>query len=490
MQSRPEEVFSSAQIRALEQTACAQLGIELYALMERAGESAWVALQKLFPQARSIAVLAGAGNNGGDGWVLARLAHTQGYAVRVHALLEIDVLTGDAARAARAFLDAGGEQTLEPPGRADVYVDALLGIGARGDLSGRLLKLAGSMIPARTLALDVPSGLCADSGWAGEGTPRARATLCFVGLKLGLLTGAGPGLVGELLVDDLGLASFYAGSATLAKRITEQAFSAALKPRSRVANKGNFGHVLAIGGDHGMGGAISLCGQSAQRAGAGLVTIATRAEHVSALLAACPEIQTLALADDTQLKLAKRVVVIGPGLGQGAWGRQLLAQCLNAGAPLVMDADALNLLAAQAMELPHDTVLTPHPGEAARLLGSSVAAIERDRPKAAREIAQRYGCVAVLKGAGTLVASATGELNVCDRGNPGMASGGSGDVLAGVIAAFLAQGLKPFDAARFGVFAHASAGDLAARSGERGMNARDLLENLREAVNPVAFAND
>jgi NAD(P)H-hydrate epimerase len=261
-----------------------------------------------------------------------------------------------------------------------------------------------------------------------------------------------------------------------------------LPPRPRDSHKGANGHVLCIGGDHGSGGAIVLCAQAALRTGAGLASVATRAAHVPALLARQPEAMAHAVESaDALAPLFARasMIAIGPGLGQGEWGRAMLAAALAASKPLVLDADALNLLAAAPRALPAGTILTPHPGEAARLLDSDIASVQGDRNAAALALVQRYGAVVVLKGAGTIVAAPGRVPRVVAAGNPGMATGGMGDLLTGVIGALRAQGLDAFDAASCGALLHAHAGDLAAREdGMRGLLPSDLLPWLHRCANP------
>ena len=261
----------------------------------------------------------------------------------------------------------------------------------------------------------------------------------------------------------------------------------ALPPRARDAHKGHCGHVLIIGGDHGFGGAVCIAAQAALRAGAGLVSVATRAEHVPALLASAPELMVRAIegADQLAPMLARAdVIVLGPGLGQGAWSQMLATAACKAGKPMVIDADALNLLAANLIMIGTGAVLTPHPGEAARLLGVDTIAIGEDRFVAGRKLSAMFDATVVLKGAGTLVVARDGSIRVCPHGNPGMASGGMGDALSGIIAAFAGQGMALDEAAHCGVLAHALAADLAATNGERGMLATDVIANLRAVVNP------
>jgi NAD(P)H-hydrate epimerase len=262
-----------------------------------------------------------------------------------------------------------------------------------------------------------------------------------------------------------------------------------LPPRARGAHKGDFGHVLAIGGDAGMGGAIRLCAEAALRVGAGLVSAATRQENIAAINAARPEVMAHATTDTvalTPLFARANVIALGPGLGRSDWGRTLWRVALDAHKPVVVDADALNLLAAQKATLPPGSVITPHPGEASRLLEWSRERIASDRYATVRELATRHRCVAVLKGAGTLIAHERGDVAVCPWGNPGMASGGMGDVLTGVVAGLIAQGLNAWRAARLGVSLHAQAGDAAARVGEAGTLASDLFAHLRRLRNGLA----
>lgn len=261
-----------------------------------------------------------------------------------------------------------------------------------------------------------------------------------------------------------------------------------LAARSAVAHKGQFGHVLLIGGDRGFGGAILLSAQSALRSGAGLVSLATRNEHVPAALARLPEAMVLGTSSANQLMglLGQAsVLVVGPGLGQGAWGRSLLSAAANAALPQVWDADALNLLARGGVNLPKDCVITPHPGEAARLLGISTAEVQADRLSVARALSQRFAAVTVLKGAGSLIASPDGRVFRCDRGHPAMATAGLGDVLAGLLGALLAQGMATFEAAALAVWLHATAGEREGKLG-RGLAASDLIPAIRQLLEEQA----
>ena len=486
-------LYTAAQVRALDAAAIAG-GIAGSELMRRAAAAALAVLRARWPEARRIVVLAGPGNNGGDGFLLAAQARAAGLDSRV---LASTAQSGRDAAAARATARAAGVPIAQadadamPLPAADVYVDALYGSGLSRAPTGTAATWITALQPhaPRVLALDIPSGLDADTGMPRGAAVRAAATVCFVGWKRGLFTGRAAEHAGVCTLAPLDLPH-----ALHVSRMPDAVLlaAAALPPRDRAAHKGAFGHVLVIGGDHGMGGAARLAGEAALRAGAGLVSVATRAAHVGALLAARPELMVHAIetVDALASPLARAsVLALGPGLGQGDWGEALFVAALAAGRPVVVDADALNLLARAPRTLPMTTVLTPHPGEAARLLGIGTAAVQGDRYAAARALAVRCGAVVVLKGAGSLIADPAGRVAVCPWGNPGMAAGGMGDVLTGVIAALLAQGLAPWDAACLGVGLHARAGDAAARAGgERGLCAADLFAPLRALLNGAADA--
>ena len=481
--ARSHDLYTVEQVRALDRRAIDVLGVPGIELMRRAAWAGLSSLRRHWPQAGRIAVYCGPGNNGGDGFLLAALARESGLQVEVVALA--DASRGDAARAREAWTGAGGRIRLWHPDdglpAADVHVDALYGTGLKrppeAAVAALIERLAADAAP--TLALDVPSGLDADSGHCPGAAVRAAVTVSFIAAKRGLHTGQAADHVGELELDTLGLPeALWQGTAPDARLLQ----ASSLPRRARAAHKGNNGHVLAIGGDHGTAGAIRLCGEAALRTGAGLVSVATRAEHQSALNAARPELMAHAVDGPQSLEplLARAsVLALGPGLGQRAWGHALWLTALEAGKPLVLDADGLNLLAREPRRFAHPAILTPHPGEAARLLHGTVDTVEADRFAAVRELASRYGAVAVLKGAGSLVADPAGRVAVCPWGNPGMASGGMGDLLTGTIAALLAQSGDAWTAACLGVGLHARAGDLAARRGERGMLASDLLAPLR-----------
>jgi NAD(P)H-hydrate epimerase len=488
----PAELYLPDQVRALDRLAVERGIATGYELMQRAGRAAWNLFRHRWPEAARVTVLCGSGNNGGDGYVFARLAREQGREVTVLALKSPDALKGDALLAAADYVNAGGavQQFSEAMlVGADVVVDAILGSGLDGGVSAAYSSVIDAVNTAQrpVLALDLPSGLDAARGRVDGSAIHATETLAFVALTPGLFTGAGPAHTGIVRFAALDLpAELGRELQSCALRIDYDTQSSLLGPRPRDAHKGAFGHVLLIGGDHGYAGAIRLAAEAAARCGAGLVSVATRPEHAAAITTARPEIMARGVTEPRELNvLLERatVVGIGPGLGRAAWATALMARVRECRLPQVWDADALHLLADEPAGS-EQRVLTPHPGEAARLLDCDTGDVQSDRLAAAAELQERYGGVIVLKGAGTIVAAAESRPAICSDGNPGLASGGTGDVLTGVIAALLAQGHGALQSARLGVCLHARAGDRAAANGERGMLAGDLLPWLRRLCNP------
>lgn len=484
-------LYTAEAVRALDHSAIHDHGIEGYELMQRAGAASFQHLRERWPAAVKLLILAGGGNNGGDGYVIARLALEQGLEASVLALSPVQGLAGDAATAATDYRKAGGTLINEMPPAADVdvVVDALLGTGLDREVGGRYAEVIEALneLSKPVLAVDIPSGIAADTGAVMGRAVRADVTVSFIGRKMGLYTGAAPDYTGELAFESLKVPDAVMESRQADAWLMRDALRLGLLlRRSRTEHKGRHGHVLIVGGNLGMAGAARLAGESALRTGAGLVSVATRPQHVAALVAGRPELMVHGIGGAGEIDpLLKRadVVAVGPGLGRCEWAKGLLERVLAANKPTVVDADALNLMADQSHQ-GHDLILTPHPGEAARLASASISEIMKDRFRHAAAIAAQYQAVTVLKGAGTLVA-ATGQTPwVCGAGNPGMGSAGMGDVLTGIIAALRGQGLSAWDAARLGVWMHARAGDLAAQAGERGLVAGDLMEPLRSLANP------
>ncbi|RJU10986.1 bifunctional ADP-dependent NAD(P)H-hydrate dehydratase/NAD(P)H-hydrate epimerase [Xanthomonas campestris] len=492
----PLALYDTAAARMLDAQATTLLGGDGYTLMQRAGQAAWQCLQERWPRTRRIVVVCGTGNNGGDGYVLARLAHRAGRQVQVVHLPEQGPASELAQRACTDYLAVGGAITLFPCAlaHADVLVDAVFGIGLNRAPDAQMSSLFDAIKAAGVpvLALDVPSGIDADRGIAPGSAVRASATLQFIVPHVGLYTGDALEYAGERDLAMLEVpGSAFDGLAPVAQRWERDALAAHLLPRRRNTHKGESGRVLCVGGNAGSGGAIMLTTEAALRSGSGLVQVATRAEHVAPLLARCPEAMVRGVQEDadiTALAEAADAVALGPGLGQDSWARALWSGVLASATPTVIDADALNLLASTAMPAQGPRVLTPHPGEAGRLLGQSTAQVQRDRLGAAHALATRFDAVVVLKGAGTVVAAPDRLPHLIDAGNAGMAVGGMGDLLTGVIASLLGQGWAPFEAASLGALLHACAGDAAATDGERGLLPTDLLPALRRLANAGAIA--
>lgn len=521
-------LYSAAQVRELDHLAIAT-GVSADTLMQRAGVSAFMLIQNTWPSTKHVLVLCGSGNNAGDGYIVAEQAKVAGLAVTLlrmgESLTDTARTAFEAARLKGVYVEDFTSERLSEflvnhRYTPCVIVDALLGIGIAGALRPRYREVVervnSSDLPV--LALDVPSGLNSDTGQTDDIAMHCDATISFIGRKKGLFTGLAADFVGEMHFDDLGTSSLLSHS-DVARNFSARAINAGIlrrliSPRSRSAHKGRFGHVLVIGGDQGFGGAAILAADAAARAGAGTVSLVTRCAHVSAMLARRPEVMVLGVEDwagaqsgrVTTLLEKASAIVLGPGLGQSTWSSDALECVLgsvsNHKKPVVLDADALNLFARQhrswqdcaPAEIRQQWVLTPHPGEASRLLGITVGEIQADRYAAVRALQELSGAVCLIKGAGTVIAfpdqyggepgRASVPVDVCTAGNPGMATGGMGDVLAGVTGALLAQGLSAADAVRVSVCAHGAAGDrAAAANGERGMLATDLFVYLQAILN-------
>lgn len=493
-------VYTAEQVRRLDASAIEAHGIPGIELMERAGHSVFDAARRKFPEAYRLLVFCGAGNNGGDGYIVARLALEAGLDVMVCALKPPTSLSGDAATAAERWRVAGGRTEPWPAGdldSCDLLIDALLGTGLErepaGDYGTAVDRINESQRPV--LAVDIPSGLSADTGNVLGRAVRADLTVTFIGRKRGLYTADGPDCVGELCFSDLGTPDSVRDSvADSGILVREEMIRKYLPVRRRNSHKGSFGWVLGIGGNSSMSGAVRLCGEAALRSGAGKVTLATNPDHAALINLGCPELMVRGVQRGKQIKTLLGqvdVIVIGTGLGQTSWSEDLFKTCMKGDAPIVMDADGLNILSRLHPEmggryLPRGNwILTPHPAEAGRLLGCEARDVQRDRVTVALQLAERYQAIVVLKGCGTVIAERGGRYAICPYGNPGMASAGTGDVLSGVIGAMVAQKLGLWEAATIGVLAHALAGDLAAAQiGERGMLASDITRRLPAVLNP------
>lgn len=481
-----EYLYSAEQVRELDRRAIEDFDIPSYELMCRAGQGLLDIIQLRWASANKVLIVCGSGNNAGDGYVLGRLLVATNANVDVYSASELSSLSGDAKHAYDEYRTAGARSVLsELPdlGHYDLIVDALLGSGLCREVEGRFADLIAfinqSDIPV--LAVDVPSGLNATTGAVCGVAVKSDVTATFIGAKRGLLTNDGPDCSGLVFVDDLRLPKeVFDGLAVTVQRLTKSALGC-IAPRARNAHKGSYGSVLLVGANVGMEGAIALAGLACLRCGAGLVKIAGRSGISN--LSALPDLMRIDVSrsDDLAPVLSSMsVIAAGPGLGTDEWAKACFDLVTTSGKPLVLDADALNILAKTKISLSTPLVLTPHPAEAARLLGCTTQEIQADRFTSVLAIAKQYNAVVVLKGCGTLVSDGE-DIFLCDRGNPSMACAGMGDVLTGVISGLLAQGLSAFNAAKAGVYLHAYAGDLADTELGVGLTASDVAAYLPKA---------
>lgn len=477
------KIYSSNQSRELDGIAIDKFGIPGDVLMRRAGKQAFHHLSKRFKDFSSIVVLCGSGNNGGDGYVAALCALEAGFNVQV--LFSEEPKSNDATLMYQRYLEAGGManrfQGLLPDGK-QLVVDAILGTGIRDCPKGRaakMIQLANrSTFPV--VALDVPSGLDSDSGHAHDPCIRALMTVTFIARKVGCYTGDGPDCCGIMVYESLDVPKHAFKSIPTQYSLLP---SFKEKPRRHNSHKRDYGDLTVIGGSRGMFGAVLLAGRAAMRAGCGLVTVVSTRRHADKVAIHCPEIMSLGFAQNQKRErlLARTdALIVGPGLDDSVRGCQMFAEIERFDGPVVVDAGALRILSTPLFRRKrHNWILTPHAGEAAALLGSTASEIQRNRIQAAVEIVDFYGGVCVLKGAGTIIAASSGQIKICDRGNPGMATAGMGDVLSGIIGAFLAAGYDVNQAAARGVWFHSTAADLAAQAfSSSSLIASDVIESL------------
>jgi len=502
LQSLPQPAYDPKQVQQNEAKIAEDLGISLYALMERAGESVFTQIQLNYPELSSLLVISGKGNNGGDGFIVARLAVQAGVKVTVLVVAEKTEIKGDALTALHSLTNTSVifhyadnvESTSEfidkfiSKFQGELIVDSLFGTGFKGPLSPQFMNLIESINnhDAAVIAVDIPSGLNANTGNDGGLAVIAQQTITFIACKKGLLTAQAANYVGELYLADLDIGENFIQKIPSSIFIQGQNNLPTLAKRKASSHKGSIGLVLNIGGNKGMPGAIRLSAEAALRSGASLVAVACHQQSQALVFADRPEIMLASvvadnLKDDSAFQKAK-VIVIGPGLGRDAWAQQLFATTLSSQKSCVVDADALSLLSEQPIKR-SNWILTPHPGEAASLLGCSITDIESDRFSAVNAIVDKYGGICILKGAGTLVSDGkTTWINT--SGNAGMASGGMGDVLSGIIAALLIQLPEPLAAVRYAVYIHGLAADIVAKKqGQRGILASDLFPEIQRLVN-------
>lgn len=493
----PLPLYTAQGVRELDRVAIEEFEVPGITLMRRAATACVEYILESWPDARRFEVFCGSGNNAGDGYITAGLLAGKGLDVQACVVGDPAGLGSEASTGYDFCRQAGVQMAVAPAAQKepaahtpDVVVDALLGTGLSGDVRPAYLAAIEHInkLGRPVVAVDIPSGLCADTGAILGDAVRATATVTFIGLKRGMFTHDGPDVCGEIRFDDLAVpADVYARVDPALRRLTVDGTLAPLPRRPRNAHKNHFGHVLVVGGDEGMGGAVAMSAEAALRAGAGLVSVATHVGHTGALLARRPELMVRGITEPAAMAplLARAsVIVLGPGLGRSRWStevfRYVMAESRDMDLKMVVDADGLNLLALTPQHR-DNWMLTPHPGEASNLLQDN--RIQADRFLSVSALQRKYGGAVLLKGAGSLVADGE-SVTMCTAGNPGMSTAGMGDVLSGVIAALAAQGLSPGDAMRLGVMVHATAGDACAASGgERGIVATDLLPDIRRLLN-------
>lgn len=500
MQNLPDKLYSVDSVVQLEQVAIQQIGIPAYELMKRAGKAVYELISSRFPQHKKILVLCGAGNNAGDGYVVARLARENGFDVSVISLIDPTALKNEALLAYQDWLDVGEvyHTDLSLVEQADIIVDALLGTGLRREVSGTwadwITAVNSSSKPV--IAVDIPSGLLADTGAIAGTAIQAELTVSFIGLKQGMFTAQANDVCGEIIFDDLGLPDEAYSQVTADACLVKAIDYSLLVKRKPSSNKGSFGHVLIVGGNSGMPGAVILAAKAALRTGAGLVTIITVAENLTAICSAVPEAMVKSCEAGSVAKVLSEAsvsnvthVAIGMGLGQDEWSLELLRGCIRLNKMMLIDADALNLIARHEIKINSSLVITPHPGEAARLLSTETvlnsADIQQNRFAAINRLHEMFAtadpCAVILKGSGSLVFD--GEtMKVCCLGNAAMAAPGMGDVLSGIIIALMAQGINISDAAELAVCLHASAAGQLTGDKTRGLVASDIIDALPEVL--------
>jgi len=466
-----------------------------YQLMTQAAQSVLDVINQHYPKLQYLLIFCGQGNNAGDGYVLARLAKRQNIIVQLVNLADTDRLKGDALLAYQDWLNVGG--TITPLrevnySHAQLIVDALIGTGLDRPLNSQWLGVVNTINQANlpVLAVDIPSGLDANTGATWGGAVKAKQTVTFIGLKQGMYTAQAREYCGEIIFKSLGVPiEIYQQRPSTFKLLQWTEQLPQLPKRTSISHKGEHGKVLIIGGNRSMPGAVSMAGEAALRSGAGLVKIITHRDNLAIVAATRPELMVTAIDDphNSQAELQQLLewadsIAIGPGLGNDNWSKALLNSVLLHNQPKVLDADALNLLAQMESAQLSNAVLTPHPGEAARLLDRDIYAIEGDRYSSAKQLQEKYQSTIVLKGAGTLVATQQ-QISVCPYGNAGMASGGMGDCLTGILATLLNQIPSPSLAAQLAVSLHAKAADQAAKEGTIGLLASDLMSHIRNLIN-------
>ncbi|MDP5211713.1 NAD(P)H-hydrate dehydratase [Pseudoalteromonas tunicata] len=494
----PQFAYTAEQVQNNEKQVAEQLGFDLSEVMQKAGAAVFQYIEHHYGNHRRLLILLGKGNNAGDGYIVAYLAQQNGYQVTLVSFVDVKSLHGDALGAYLQCQQAGlavcqsNDLLLQELSAFDLVVDAMFGTGFKGELPehfGQVCTLVNQHDNLPVISIDVPSGVNAASAAVANNAIKANVTITFIALKQGLLTGRALEHVGKLVFAGLALDELFRDKIkSNVTRFELSQLKKALPNRALAAYKNQLGHVLCIGGNKGMAGAIRLSAEAALRSGAGLVSVATHPDNCAAVLQGRYELMVHGIdAEHQLLALINKasVVVIGPGLGQDVWAQNIWqwmmnAQCLR----LVIDADGLNFLAKSdkcTTDNLTERVLTPHAGEAARLLGISNRDVEQDRFDSALQLSQRYNAISLLKGPGSLV-SAKGCLNINQTGSAALASAGMGDVLSGIIAGLMAQQMTGFTATKLAAAIHGAAADNLLDEGARGLLASDLFPQIRRLI--------
>ena len=490
--TRDSYLYQREQVYRLDQQTMQLDGQSSQSLMLKAATATWNAIQQRWPDSRHIVIFAGAGNNGGDAFAIACLARQEGKQISLFMIGEEARQSQESAYYRKSWVDLGGE-ILSWSGQCpdcDIIIDGLLGIGCNKALDSSWQSWVSEInaSPAIRVSIDIPSGLNANTGNAMPAAIRADLSVSFIGRKVGCWLSDGPDFCGELLFDDLGISSSAVASESAVCHIMNDGNIELPKARLHNTHKNQLGHILVVGGDKGMSGAVRLAAMAALRSGAGLVSVCIHPENYTAIAAADPELMVAGWEDLDRLLERATVVVVGPGLGQTDKACQLLDQLTSCQKPMLIDADALQVDFLNKLQSTQ-TVITPHPGEAARLMNCSAAQIQQDRIQAMQVLTERWAGACVLKGSGSLVGQRDMPMSLCANGHAGMATAGSGDVLVGMIAGYMGQGLSELQAARCGVYLHASSADYYARNQQaETMVASDLIRGIGRVQADLANA--
>lgn len=505
MQTLPDNLYSIDSVVQLEQIAINQFDIPAYELMKRAGEAVFNVLTSSYPLAKKILLLCGAGNNAGDGYVVAKLAQQAGLEVYVVSLIDPLTLKNEALLAYNDWSDVAinNNADISTVGQVDIVIDALLGTGLTREVSGEWQDCIAAVNDSDkpVISIDIPSGLLADTGAIAGVAIKADVTVSFIGLKQGMFTAQAKDVCGDIIFNNLGLPAEVYSSVDCETQLLNAIDYSLLPKRAASSHKGRFGHVLIVGGNAGMPGAVILAARAALRTGAGLVTIITVPQNLQAIISAVPEAMvktcdydaenSTAITDLFAQDFIKDIthVAIGMGLGQDDWSLKILQHCAQLNKPMVIDADALNLIASHDITISSSLVITPHPGEAARLLSKNItiatADVQKNRFDAVKSLYRLFensqSCIVILKGSGTLIFD--GQLiKICNRGNAAMSAPGMGDVLSGIVIALMAQDINISDAAALAVCLHASAAELVIGDKTRGLLASEVIDALPKVL--------